>query len=67
MHALVLTNSLSDLSMVVTRKMKYGIAMSRIIIFTISIYGISNWPIVVGKVKFCLGWCYFGRESGMES
>jgi len=30
-------------------------AMSRIIIFNISTYDISNWAIVVGKVKFWLG------------
>jgi len=29
--------------------------MSRIIIFTISIYDITNWAIVVGKFKFWLG------------
>jgi len=29
--------------------------MSTIIIFTISIYDISNWTIMIGKVKFWWG------------
>jgi len=37
MHALVLTNSLTVLSLTVNRKMKCWIAMSTVIIFTISI------------------------------
>jgi len=41
--------------------------VSTIIIFTISIYDISNWAIMLGKVKFWLGKCFFGRVSGMES
>jgi len=36
-HALVLTNIFTDLSLIVNRKMKYWIAMNTIIIFTISI------------------------------
>jgi len=36
-HTLVLTNSLTDLSFTGTEKMKYWIAMSTIIIFTIAI------------------------------
>jgi len=47
-HALVLTNSLTELSLIVNRKMKYWIAMSTIIIFTISIQDMSNWAIIVG-------------------
>ena len=66
-HALDLTNSLTDLSVIVNRKIEYWIAMSTIIIYTISIYDISNWAIVVGKAKFWLGKCYFCRESGMEN
>jgi len=56
-HVLVLTNTrnLTDLSVIVNRNIKYWIVMSRIIIFTISIYDISNWAIMVGKVKFWLG------------
>jgi len=33
-HGLVLTNSLTDLTLIVNRKMKHWIAMSTIIIFT---------------------------------
>jgi len=38
-----------------TEKMKYWIAMSTIIIFTISIEDISNWAIMVGKVRLNFG------------
>ena len=59
MHALVLINSLTDLSLIVNRKMKYRIVMSTIIIFTISIQDISNWAIMVGKVRLNFGWFGF--------
>ena len=55
MHALLLNNSLIDLSVIVNRKMKCCIAMSRIIIFTISISVISNWAIMVSKVRLKFG------------
>jgi len=36
-HPLVLTNSLTDVSLIVNKNMKYWIAMSPIITFTVSI------------------------------
>ena len=54
MHALVLTNSVTDLSLIVNTKMKYLIAMSTSIIFPI-----SNWTIVAGRVRLNFGYVSF--------
>jgi len=49
------------MSLIVNRKMKYLIAMSRIIIFTITVYDISNWAIVVGRPVI------WGGEAPLEN
>jgi len=53
--------------------MKHQITMSTNVIFTISIYDISNWAFMGGKVRLNFGYSftvklvYFGLESDMES
>jgi len=56
-----------------TERMKHQITMSTNVIFTISIYDISNWAFMGGKVRLNFGYSftvklvYFGLESDMES
>jgi len=54
-NVVCLTDSLTNLSLIVNRTMKHWLAMSTIIIFTISIEDISKWAIMVGKGRLNFG------------